>query len=78
MTQRDRQKARRATTRAGSRTSGSATSRIEELEKERLELLARLAAAEATIKAFESQRIEAVNRIDWIIDSIHNVLERQS
>ena len=78
MTQRERQKARRASTRVGGRAAGTATTRIEELEKERLELLARLAAAEATIRALESQRVEVVNRIDWVIDSIHNVLERQS
>ncbi len=56
--------------------SAKAPSAIKELERERLELRAKLAAAEARIAALETQRLEVLNRIDWVIDSIHNVLER--
>ncbi len=49
---------------------------LEELERERLELRAKLAAAEARIAALESQRVDVLNRIDWVIDSVQNVLER--
>lgn len=85
MTQRDRQKkgraaAARATGRLA-RTEPTAASEsgfdaLAQLERERNELRTQLAAAEARIAVLESQRVEALNRIDWVIDSIHNVLER--
>lgn len=87
MTQRDRQKkGQTAATRAGSRTtrakstagSKKAAGSVEQLVRERNELRTRLDAAEAHIKLLESQRLEVLNRIDWVIDSIHNVLERQN
>lgn len=91
MTQRDRQKpgrtaAPRATSR-GARTAAAKSAKsptkspvdaIEKLELERNELLTRLAAAEARIERLESQRLDVLNRIDWAIDSIHNVLERET
>jgi hypothetical protein len=87
MTQRDRQKpgrtaAPRATSR-GARTAAAKAAKspvdpIEKLELERNELLTRLAAAEARIERLESQRLDVLNRIDWAIDSIHNVLERET
>lgn len=85
MTQRDRQKkGRAAAARATGRlarsepaaTSESAFDALAQLERERNELRTQLAAAEARIAVLESQRVEALNRIDWVIDSIHNVLER--
>jgi len=87
MTQRERQKmGRAAVPRTGARAKRTGSSRskakngkatsLEELERERLELRAKLAAAEARIAALESQRVDALNRIDWVIDSIQNVLER--
>lgn len=87
MTQRDRQKkGRTAAARASSRasrpeadaTAKSPANAIAQLERERNELRALLAAAEARIKQLESQRLEVLNRIDWVIDSIHNVLEREN
>ena len=59
-----------------SKTSNGKASSLEDLERERLELRAKLAAADARIAALESQRVDALNRIDWVIDSIQNVLER--
>ncbi|MCL4767892.1 MAG: hypothetical protein KJZ80_16835 [Hyphomicrobiaceae bacterium] len=85
MTQRDRQKKGRAVaTRATSRSArseasspaGAALDALGDLERERNELRTRLAAAEARIELLESQRVEVLNRIDWVIDSIHNVIER--
>lgn len=86
MTQRDRQKkGQTAATRASSRTprvkpasKKAAAAGVEQLVRERNELRTRLDAAEARIKLLESQRLEVLNRIDWVIDSIHNVLERQN
>ncbi|HEX7075905.1 MAG TPA: hypothetical protein VF226_17855 [Hyphomicrobiaceae bacterium] len=87
MTQRDRQKKRRtAAPRASSRgartstpaASKSRASEVEQLLRERDELRTRLDVAEARIKLLESQRLEVLNRIDWVIDSIHNVIERQN
>lgn len=79
MTQRDWQKkGRTAAATGGSRTTKKPATALEQLERERDELRARLAAAEEHIKLLESQRLEVLNRIDWVIDSIHNVLERQN
>jgi ribosomal 50S subunit-associated protein YjgA (DUF615 family) len=48
---------------------------VEALERERDELKSQLAAARASIIKLEQARDEAVNRIDWAIDSLHNLLE---
>lgn len=52
--------------------------RIKSLERECERLKAQLAEANERIAAFEQRRAEAVNRIDWVIDSLHNVLENGS
>jgi chromosome segregation ATPase len=49
--------------------------RIKALEAERDRLKADLVEAEARIGRLEESRTEAVNRIDWVLDSLHNVLE---
>jgi hypothetical protein len=49
--------------------------RLEAAERERDELKAKLTEAQAMIAKLEQARDEAVNRIDWAIDSLHNVLE---
>jgi hypothetical protein len=56
-------------------TKSSATGRFEALERERDQLKAKLVAAEAAISKLQQARDEAVNRIDWAIDSLHNLLE---
>jgi chromosome segregation ATPase len=48
--------------------------RIKTLEAERDRLEADLAEAEARIGRLEESRTEAVNRIDWVLDSLQNVL----
>ena len=55
--------------------SSSTAGRVEALERERDQLRAKLAAAEAAISKLQQARDEAVNRIDWAIDSLHNLLE---
>jgi|EndMetStandDraft_8_1072994.scaffolds.fasta_scaffold1112059_2 hypothetical protein len=54
------------------RTNGE---RIVALEKECDQLKAQLASARAQIIRLEQARDEAVSRIDWALDSLHNVLE---
>ena len=52
--------------------------RLEQLEHERNEAWRQLAAAEKRIKQLESTQDEVVNRIDWVIDSLHNLTDRKS
>ncbi len=49
--------------------------RIKTLEAERDRLKSDLVEAEERIGRLEASRTEAVNRIDWVLDSLHNVLE---
>jgi hypothetical protein len=49
--------------------------RIKTLEAERDRLKSDLVEAEERIGRLEESRTEAVNRIDWVLDSLHNVLE---
>ncbi|HEY7670067.1 MAG TPA: DUF4164 family protein [Hyphomicrobium sp.] len=49
--------------------------RIKALEAERDRLKSELTEAVARIGRLEESRTEAVNRIDWVLDSLHNVLE---
>ena len=46
-----------------------------DLERERDTLKAELEAARAEIATLQQQRDQIVNRIDWIIDSLHTLLE---
>lgn len=52
-----------------------ADGRIEALERECDLLKSQLAEAQAQIAKLEKAREDAVNRIDWTIDSLHNLLE---
>lgn len=52
--------------------------RIAALEQERDRLAAELAAAKARIAKLEEARSQVVNRIDWVIDSLHNLIEDES
>jgi predicted nucleic acid-binding Zn-ribbon protein len=60
-----------------SATGEAAPDVIAQLERERDALRSELAAAEARIAALEQQRTELLNRIDWAIDSLHSLVERQ-
>jgi chromosome segregation ATPase len=48
----------------------------DDLLREIEHLKSELANANAKIKALEEQRDQAANRIDWAIDSLHNLLEK--
>jgi len=48
---------------------------ISALERERDSLKAELEVARARIAELEQQRELVVNRIDWIIDSLHSLIE---
>jgi chromosome segregation ATPase len=74
-TPRERREAARPSDPAGA--SSGATEVIARLERERDALKMELATAEARIAALESQRTELLNRIDWAIDSLHSLVERQ-
>ncbi len=52
--------------------------RIKSLEKERDRLKTQLEVAGARIISLEHGRDEAVNRIDWAIDSLHNMIESEA
>ncbi|MEL7048550.1 MAG: hypothetical protein AAFO75_06245 [Pseudomonadota bacterium] len=58
------------------------TTAIARLEAELLELSAErdalrdeLEVAQNRVKALEEAQTQAINRIDWVIDSLHNVIE---
>lgn len=52
--------------------------RVLELKRERDTFEAELAAAKAKIATLEAARIDAINRIDWVLDSLHTVLQVKS
>jgi phage shock protein A len=56
----------------------SAASRIKTLERENTRLRQQLEEANERISRLEESRTEAVNRIDWVIDSLHNILEKSA
>lgn len=45
------------------------------LEAENRELKAALAEARAEIQRLQKRQELVVNRIDWVVDSLHNLLE---
>lgn len=57
----------------------TATARLEgeakTLRSERDALREELAAAKARIVELEAAQTEAINRIDWVIDSLHTAME---
>ena len=50
----------------------------QDLKRERDQLAAELASARAEIARLEAARQEAVNRIDWVIDSLNSALQEKS
>lgn len=55
----------------------SLMSRVIRLESERDRLEQELKKAQARIRALEEDRDQVVNRIDWVIDSLRNLLENE-
>jgi DNA repair exonuclease SbcCD ATPase subunit len=65
--------------------SGDLTGAVERLEAEvkslRIErdtLTKELEAARGQISELESAQTDAINRIDWVIDSLHNLMEQKN
>jgi phage shock protein A len=56
----------------------STASRIKTLERENTRLQQQLEEANERVARLEESRSEAVNRIDWVIDSLHNILEKSA
>ncbi|MEQ8825866.1 MAG: DUF4164 family protein [Filomicrobium sp.] len=81
MAPRQPQKAKRAAPRKKaapaelSSAMGRLETKVKQLQGERDQLKADLKAAETRIKELEAQQSDAVNRIDWVIDSLHNILD---
>ena len=46
-----------------------------QLRRERDDLVQQLAAANARIQQLEVTQKDVVNRIDWVLDSIHNLVD---
>jgi hypothetical protein len=55
--------------------ASSLLARVIRLESERDRLQADLAAATSRIQALEESREQVVNRIDWVIDSLRNLID---
>jgi hypothetical protein len=52
--------------------------RMAELKRERDALAVELAAAHQQITALEAARTQAINRIDWVLDSLQSLTEDKS
>jgi chromosome segregation ATPase len=82
MAQRDREKPKRGAVRTVESVAGisDAMQRLEaearKLERERDGLLLELEAARARIKVLESTQTDVANRIEWVIDSLHNLSDK--
>ena len=48
------------------------------LQQERDALASELETVRAKMRQLEEAQTDAVNRIDWVIDSLHNILEEKS
>ena len=66
------------TTKAASEAKLKLETRIKALEKERERLKARLEVAGERTASLEQGRDDVVNRIDWVIDSLHNAIESEA
>ncbi len=84
MATREPQKAKRASPRKAAAKSDLSDavkrleSRIKSLQVERDALNGELKAAQERIAEMEAAHKDAVNRIDWVIDSLHNIVEEKS
>jgi Tfp pilus assembly protein PilO len=80
MVQREREKVKRPAARPREAADGASdmAQRLEALERERDDLKAELEIARARIAVLEETRSQVVNRIDWVIDSLHNLSERNA
>ena len=52
--------------------------RVAQLKRERDAMASELTAAKAEIAALNASRIDAANRIDWVLDALQSVLHDKS
>jgi chromosome segregation ATPase len=84
MAQREKDKPKRSATRTAEPEIGisDAVQRLEaeakSLARERDGLRAELEMARARIKALESTHADVANRIEWVIDSLHNLSDKSA
>lgn len=84
MAQRERDKPKRGAVRAADSAAGLADAvqrleaRAKTLERERDGLKVEIEAARVRIKSLEGARAEAANRIEWVIDSLHNMSSKSA
>ena len=86
MAERGTQRARRRPAKAGAsdaplpatpRTSAPDEDTVQALRDELEQARASLAAAHRRIAALEAARDEVLNRIDWVIDSLHSLRDEE-
>ncbi len=58
--------------------SHRADPRLKALERERDDLRAELEQARARIAALEESRRQVASRIDWVIDSLHGLIDKDA
>lgn len=89
MAQREREKAvKRTPAAAAPRAKGAAAvpaapadrleTKIKALEQERDSLKAELEAAKLRLTALDQSRKQAADRIEWIIDSLHGLIDKDA
>ncbi|MEW5965344.1 MAG: DUF4164 family protein [Pseudomonadota bacterium] len=69
---------RRAQQEAAPATGEGIAERLQGLERERDRLAGELDTARLRIAELERLNDLAVNRIDWVLDSLHNLVEQES
>lgn len=84
MAQREREKVKRVPARTKETAQGYSEalqrleSRARALERERDAIKAELETARARIAALEESRGQVANRIDWIIDSLNGLMDKNA
>lgn len=73
MAERNTAKSKRQETAKTARSQGAETGSAPALAEENARLKGELAAARARIGELEQKQAEIINRIDWVIDSLHNL-----
>ncbi len=77
MAQRVSNKGKRAAATTGVAAADDLETRLAAIAAERDAALAELASVRAQLAELETARSQAVNRIDWIIDSLKTVIESE-
>jgi chromosome segregation ATPase len=80
MAQRDQEKSKRTPARAVAQRDAMANleDRLLNVERERDRLLHELDSMRMRVAALEESRRQASSRIDWIIDSLHSLIDKDA